>query len=81
MIPEMTGKPGINIFQRTDGTQCVTPDGYPYTTSYDTCPQPIATTAPQKAVRELPMTGVDPAATIALGIALVAAGTVLRRFR
>lgn len=62
-------------------TSCVTPDGYPYTTSYATCPEPIATTAPQKAVRELPMTGMDPVATIALGIALVTAGAVLRRFR
>ena len=61
-----------------NATQCVTPDGYPYTTSYPTCPEPIVTVP--VSVKELPHTGATLDAAL-LGVALVVAGTALRFIR
>lgn len=60
------------------GTRCTTPDGYPYTTSYATCPEPIATVAQPKQIHRLPETGLD-GSLAPIGLGLVVVGALLRR--
>lgn len=60
-------------------TECVTPEGHPYTTSYDTCPPPITAEVAVRPAerRELPVTGgtLDMAL---LGAAALVAGLWMR---
>lgn len=60
-------------------TECTTPDGYPYTTSYDTCPAPLtATTAPApRPVAELPQTGVNVGDVTFIALMLVLCGLLI----
>ncbi len=62
----------------TPSTHCVTPDGYPYTTSYDTCPLPIVptvtTVVPVQPITALPHTGAASDILALVGVFCLGAG-------
>ena len=75
--------PPTTITTTIMGTDCVTPDGYPFVTSLPSCPTAdtvVSVPTPGPASRdELAATGVDAGALALVGVAAIIIGRLIRR--
>lgn len=82
-----TTKPEVTMSSTTTtaitGTHCTTPDGYPFITSYATCPVPkelsVTGVVPTARVNELAETGFGAGPLASIGLTAVVLGVALRR--
>lgn len=77
-VPEVP-TPTVPVSPSTPGTNCVTPAGEPYVTSYPECPKPITPTVTVPPVTELPHTGSTVIPLVFIGALLTVLGFALRR--